>query len=54
MLNTIGKPKIIGSLMLKSPGATDKAAICVEDFTLLNRKAAMINDKVQPDPPIMA
>lgn len=47
----MGKPKIIGSLMLKIPGANDNPAIYRDDFTLLKIKIAIINAMVLPEPP---
>ena len=49
--NTIGKPKIIGSLMLNSPGKIDNLPNDLYSSRFENRKIAIISPRVIPLPP---
>ena len=52
-LNTIGKPKMTGSLMLNRPGASDRRATCFADFWREKIKIAINREMVLPVPPTM-
>ena len=50
--NTIGIPKMIGSLILNTPMGQDSLAMAFWSSLLENRKIAIISPKVIPEPPI--
>lgn len=52
-LNTTGKPKIIGSLMLNSPGGTAALPITRNCCDFAKKAINMAKPNVAPDPPIM-
>ena len=49
--NTIGKPKIIGSLIPKIPGINDNLPSSVIRFERQKKSIAMIRESVEPAPP---
>ena len=53
-LRTIGRPKIIGSLMPKIPGATEIFARSLIRFELQNKSIAISRESVEPPPPKVA
>ena len=49
--NTIGKPKIIGSLIPKNPGTIDKRPSCLIRFDLHTVTIRITRESVEPPPP---